>query len=71
LAKKIKALTDTTIIDFITTVRMNKAMEYLVNNSYSISEIAYKVGYSLPTNFTRAFSKQFGVTPSAYLESLN
>ena len=42
--------------------------EYLLSGDYSISETAYKVGYTLPTNFTRTFTKQFGVTPSQYIK---
>jgi len=69
LYRKIKALTDQTVHDFITTFRMNKAAELLLSGELSISEVAYKVGFTLPTNFTRSFVKQFGETPSRYLES--
>jgi signal transduction histidine kinase/DNA-binding response OmpR family regulator len=69
LYRKIKALTNQTVHDFITTFRMNKAAELLLNGELSISEVAYKVGYSLHTNFTRSFIKQFGETPSKYIES--
>ncbi|WP_321424306.1 two-component regulator propeller domain-containing protein [uncultured Bacteroides sp.] len=67
LYRKIKALTNRSIHDFMTSIRMNKAKEYLLSGDYSISETAYKVGYTLPTNFTRTFTKQFGVTPSQYI----
>jgi len=69
LYRKIKALTNQTVHEFITTLRMNKALEYLLSGEYSISETAYKVGFSLPTNFTRSFVKQFGETPSKYLDA--
>lgn len=68
LYRKIKALTNRTVHDFITTIRMNRAKEYLLSGEFTISEIAYKVGYSLPTNFTRTFTKQFGETPTKYIE---
>lgn len=68
LYRKIKVLTNRSIHDFVTSIRMNKAKEYLLSGDYSISETAYKVGYTLPTNFTRTFTKQFGVTPSQYIK---
>jgi signal transduction histidine kinase/ligand-binding sensor domain-containing protein/DNA-binding response OmpR family regulator len=69
LYRKIKAMTNQTVLDFMTTLRMNKAIEYMQSGEYSISETAYKVGYSLPTNFTRSFVKQFGETPSNWMKS--
>jgi signal transduction histidine kinase/ligand-binding sensor domain-containing protein/DNA-binding response OmpR family regulator len=70
LQRKIKAMTNQTLHEFITTLRLNKALELLLSGDYSISEAAYKVGYSLPTNFTRSFTKQFGEPPSRYLDML-
>lgn len=68
LYRKIKALTNRSVHDFIITIRMNKAREMLLGGVFSISEIAYKVGFSLPTNFTRTFTKYFGLSPSKYVE---
>lgn len=68
LYRKIKSLTNRTVHDFITSIKMNKAKEYLLSGKYSVSETAYKVGYSLPTNFTRTFSKQYGINPTKFLE---
>lgn len=67
--RKIKALTNKSVNDFVTTFQMNKALEYLLGGQYNISETAYKVGYNAPNSFTRAFVKYYGVSPSQYLES--
>jgi DNA-binding response OmpR family regulator/two-component sensor histidine kinase len=69
-ARKIKALTNQTIFDFVNAYRMKRAMEFLLSGEFNISETAYKVGFSLPNNFSRAFAKFYGSTPSKYLESM-
>ena len=53
--RKIKALTNKSGNEFITSFRMNKASDYLLNGKFNITETAYKVGYSAPNSFTRAF----------------
>lgn len=67
--RKIKALTNQSLLDFVTTIRMNKALEFLLSGNYNISETAHKVGYSMSSNFTRTFTRHFGVSPSKYIES--
>ncbi|MBN2396232.1 MAG: response regulator, partial [Candidatus Atribacteria bacterium] len=68
--RKIKALTNQSLLDFVTTIRMNKALEYLLSGDYNISETAYKVGYSMQSNFSRTFTRHFGLSPSKYIESI-
>lgn len=68
--RKIKALTNQSLLDFVTTIRMNKALEYLLSGEYNISETACKVGYSMSSNFSRTFTRHFGVSPSKYIESI-
>lgn len=46
--------------------REELAMIYLDNNKYSINEITYLLGFSEPSNFTRAFKRWSGVSPSQY-----
>lgn len=70
LFRKIKALTNQSTNDFISIIRMNKALEYLLSGEYNISETAYKLGFNKPNNFSRAFAKQFGVSPSQYIQNL-
>lgn len=67
LHRKITALTDQTPSDFIRTIRLKEAAHLLTENRLSISEIAYKVGFSAPSYFTTCFGKQFGLTPKEYM----
>lgn len=68
LYKKIKSLTDMSVHNFIMAIRMNKATEFLLSNEYTISEVAYKVGFTVVGNFSRSFVKQFGLTPTKFIE---
>ncbi len=68
LFRKIKALTNQTVLDFITTIRLNRAVELLQSGDYSVSEVAWQTGFSEHSNFTRSFVKQFGQTPSGFLK---
>jgi AraC-like DNA-binding protein len=68
LYRKIVALTGQTVHGFITTIRMEKAKNLLVEGRLTVSEVAYKVGFSEPSNFSRTFSKQYGKSPSAVLK---
>lgn len=68
LYRKLKGISGSTVHEFITKVKMNQAEELLKNSDFSISQIAYKVGFSEPSNFSRTFSKHFGCSPSQYLK---
>ena len=46
-------------------VRMELAREYLCNTHLSLKEIAFQLGYNHPSNFNRAFSDYYGISPSA------
>ncbi len=66
--KKLKGLTGQTINEFIRTVRLKRAAQLLVQNSATISEIAYTVGFKTPAYFSHCFHQQFKITPTEYLE---
>ena len=70
LYRKIKALSDLTPNDFITLSRLKKSAE-LLSHGYKVNEVAIMIGYSLQNNFSRDFHKQFGLTPTSYVNSLN
>lgn len=68
LYRKIEAISDLTPNDLINISRLKKAAELLCEGQYKIYEVAYMVGYSSQTHFGRNFQKQFGMTPSEYME---
>lgn len=68
LYRKLKALTNQSVQDFISGICMQKAAELLLDTQYNIAEIAYQVGFSEPSNFSRSFSKQFGMSPTKYMQ---
>jgi len=70
LYRKIKALSDLSPNELINVSRLKKAAELLSEGNYKINEVANMVGYTLPTNFARDFNKQFGVTPTSYVNQL-
>ena len=69
LRQRLTALTGETPQSFIQTIRMRRARHLLGNNpELNITQIASLCGYNDTSNFTRAFKKAFGITPSQYQE---
>lgn len=66
LYRKIKALTDDTPHSFIQKIRLHQAYDMLTSTDKLIADIAYSVGFNDPNYFSRAFSKEFGESPSFY-----
>jgi ligand-binding sensor domain-containing protein/signal transduction histidine kinase/DNA-binding response OmpR family regulator len=67
--RKIKALSNLTPNELIHIARLKKAAELLSEGNYKVYEVANMVGYSLQTNFARDFHKQFGMSPSEYINN--
>lgn len=53
---------------YINQIRINEALRLLKETNLNISEIAYKVGFSSPSNFNRVFKNLTGKTPSIFLQ---
>jgi signal transduction histidine kinase/ligand-binding sensor domain-containing protein/DNA-binding response OmpR family regulator len=70
LHRKLQAITGQTPGDFIRTFRLKSAAQLLQENRLSVTQIAFAVGYNSPSQFTRAFSKQFNCTPTEYIIKL-
>ena len=71
LYRKVKALTNQTVHEFIRLMRLKRAAQLIKDSQLTITEIAYMVGFSDSSHFTRSFKKQFGKTPSQYLNCLH
>ena len=68
--RKVKQLTGKKPIDLLKSYRLKRAKDVLQQNKTNIAEVAYMVGYDLPNSFSRAFKKEFGFSPTEYLESI-
>ena len=66
LYKKLTALTHTTPVAFIRSIRLHHAAVLLQEGKQSVNEIAELTGFSSPSYFTKCFKKEFGVLPSEY-----
>jgi DNA-binding response OmpR family regulator len=70
LHRKLKALLDQSVTEFIRTIRLNYAITLLQKRAGTISEIAYDAGFNNPTYFTISFKKKYGISPSEYMDQL-
>lgn len=70
LNRKLTALIGQPAGKLIRSMRLQRAADLLQKQASSISEIAYDLGFSSPTNFTRSFKKRFGVSPSEYQKNI-
>lgn len=64
LHRKLKALMNKSANQLITEIRLNEAHHMLEHKAGSVSEIAYSVGYSNMSYFTKSFKDKFGILPS-------
>ena len=67
LHRKIKALTGQSPGQFVRSIRLKNAAEYLKNNDANITETAYEFGFNNMSYFTKCFNREFGMTPSEYI----
>ena len=63
LLRKVKKLSGLSVSVFIRQVRLYHAQEMLKDDSVTVSEIAYKVGFNSTSYFTKCFREEFGYTP--------
>ncbi len=69
-SKLFKEETGENFIEYLTSLRINKAKELIQNSSLSMKEICAEVGYADPNYFSRIFKKNVGATPTEYKEGL-
>jgi len=62
--KEVKELSGVTPVEFVRSLRLFEAQKQLENSSKSISEVAYSVGFTNLSYFTRSFKQEFGKLPS-------
>ncbi|MBL7792118.1 MAG: response regulator [Saprospiraceae bacterium] len=67
LYRKVKALTDQSVSEYIQMVRLKRAAELILQQTGNVNEVAYAVGFKDPSYFSKCFRKQFNCLPSEYL----
>ena len=65
-----KSETGTTLNQYITEYRMDKAKQLLIDPRNKITEISDKVGYNDGNYFSKSFKKMVGLSPSEYREKV-
>lgn len=63
LNRRLNALTKKSINQFIREVRMEKALGMLRNESVTVAEVAFRVGFKSPNYFNTCFHEYFGFPP--------
>ena len=68
LHRKLKSLTNQSATEFIRNVRLKQAVKLMKSGDYLINEIGFSVGFNSHNYFTKAFKKQYGVSPSEFIK---
>ena len=63
----VKTETGSTAQDFIAAKIVTRAKELLNSGNYSVSQVAYKLGFGYPQHFVRFFKRKTGKTPKEYM----
>jgi YesN/AraC family two-component response regulator len=69
LYRKVKKTMDYSVNDYIVHTRLQKAKYYIQHEDLSLSEIAFKVGFSSSSYFSTAFKTLYGISPSDYKQN--
>lgn len=63
LYRKVKAITGSSPVELLRTARLNRAYQILLTTEKSVSEVAYAVGFTAPSYFTKCFKEEYGIVP--------
>ena len=66
LYRKVKQLTNFTIIELVRGVRLKRSAELLRSRKYNVQEVAEMVGYNDISTFRKHFVDFYGTTPSTF-----
>lgn len=69
LYRKVQALLDMNVSDYVAGIRLKKARRLLAESTKTMAEIAYETGFSSPAYFTTFFKQHTRKTPSEYRKS--
>ena len=64
LYRKVKALTGQSPVELLRRARLQRGRQLLQSTDKTVSEVAYEVGFSAPSYFTKCFKDEYGISPS-------
>ena len=67
LYHKLLELTGLTPIEYIRSIKLDRAAAFLEKSDYNVAQIAYMTGFGTPSYFSRLFKAKYGVLPSEYI----
>lgn len=67
LQRKLKAIAGATPGDYLRNYRLRKACQLLLETDMRVNEVAYSVGFSTASYFTRVFQKAYGILPKEFI----
>ncbi len=70
LYRKVKSLTNYAPNELVRIIRVQRGKQLLMQNTKTISEIAYELGFSSPSYFAKCFKDLYGETPTEFVEKL-
>lgn len=70
LYQNFKTITSLSPIQFQKKIRLEEAKLMLLNQNIEASEVAFAVGYESPSQFSREYSRMFGMSPKAHADYL-
>jgi AraC-like DNA-binding protein len=69
LHKHFRAITSTTPLQYQKDLRLLEARRLLLAGQHAVSAVAYEVGYESPNQFSREYSRKYGISPRSHLNS--
>jgi DNA-binding response OmpR family regulator len=68
LYRKLNAMTEMTVKEFIRDIRLKRAAQLLIQKKMNVSEVAYAVGFKDLSHFRKCFRQEFNMSASEYTE---
>lgn len=68
LYRKLKSLTNFSPVELLRQMRLKKAASLLATSERTVAEIAYEVGFSSPSYFTKCYKEEYGESPTDFLK---
>lgn len=68
LYRKVKSVTGLTPNEFIRKIKLTRAVELLDSGEVAMYDIPFRTGFNSMAYFRRVFKKEFGMSPSDYLQ---